>query len=91
MIDGPLSGQWTFLQQNNNTLAEDFYNGIGDLDPDNDDHLMVCVGGDYSTSKEENMPYRGVDSTFQNRHCSKGEAIKDPDNDLTVGVNITSK
>jgi alkaline phosphatase len=36
------------------------------------------------------MPYRGVDSTFQNRHCSSGEALLDPDTGLTIGVNITT-
>jgi hypothetical protein len=33
-------------------MAVDFYNDIGDLDPDNDDHLMVCLGGDYTVSGE---------------------------------------
>jgi alkaline phosphatase len=131
MVDGSLSSQWTFLVQNNMTLAEvrgktvifllavtdvdsnhpfshfilfcptinecttviqlkDFYNDIEDLDPDNGDHLLVCLGGDFTPSGEQNMPYRGVDSTFSNRHCSSGEAIVDPDTGLTIGINVTT-
>lgn len=52
MMNGTLSKQWTFLHQNNDTMAENFYDDIGDLDPDNDDHLMVCLGGDYTVSGE---------------------------------------
>lgn len=43
-----------------------------------------------SASKEENMPYRGVDSTFKSRHCSSGEAVVDPDTGLTIGVEVTT-
>lgn len=91
MVDGPLSKQWTFLTQNNDTLAEDFYNDIGELDPDNGDHLMVCLGGDFTNSGQSNMPYRGVDSTYSNRHCSSGETINDPDTGLPIGVNVTTE
>lgn len=90
MRDGALSSQWTLLEQNNMTLAEDFYNTIGDLDPDNGDHLMVCLGGDFTPSGEQNMPYRGVDSTYGNRWCSSGSRITDPDTELTVGVEVTT-
>lgn len=51
---------------------------------------MVCLGGDYSASGEQNLPYRGVDSTFQNRHCSSGEAVTDPDTGLTIGVEVAT-
>lgn len=36
------------------------------------------------------MPYRGVDSTYSNRHCSSGEGILDPDTGLTIGINVTT-
>eukprot|EP00339_Tiarina_fusa_P012873 CAMPEP_0117001948 /NCGR_PEP_ID=MMETSP0472-20121206/3775_1 /TAXON_ID=693140 ORGANISM="Tiarina fusus, Strain LIS" /NCGR_SAMPLE_ID=MMETSP0472 /ASSEMBLY_ACC=CAM_ASM_000603 /LENGTH=754 /DNA_ID=CAMNT_0004702121 /DNA_START=45 /DNA_END=2309 /DNA_ORIENTATION=+ len=90
MRDGPLSSQWTLFEQNNMTMAEDFYNGIEDLDPDNGDHVLVCVGGDFTSSGQSNMPYRGVDSTFSNRWCSSGEQIIDPDSELTIGINLTT-
>ena len=69
---------------------QDFYDIIEDLDPNNGDHLFVCLGGDYTVSKNDNMPYRGVDSTFSERYCSSGEAIVDPDTGLTIGVNLTT-
>jgi alkaline phosphatase len=61
------------------------------LDPDNDDHLMVCLGGDYTNSKQQNMPYRGVDSTYSNRHCPSGETLIDPDTGLPIGVSVTTE
>jgi alkaline phosphatase len=70
--------------------VQDFYNDIDDLDPDNGDHLMVCLGGDFTPSAQENMPYRGVDSSFSNRWCSAGEALLDPDTGLPISVNVTT-
>lgn len=72
-------------------FLQDFYNDIAHLDPDNDDHLMVCLGGDYTNSKQQNMPYRGVDSTYSNRHCPSGETLIDPDTGLPIGVSVTTE
>jgi alkaline phosphatase len=60
------------------------------LDPDNGDHLLVCVGGDFTASGQSNLPYRGVDSTYGNRFCSSGEAVLDPDTGLPISINPTS-
>lgn len=88
MKSGALSSQWTFLAQNPNVTAAEFYNGIGDLDPDNGDHLLVCWGGDFTPSGQSNLPYRGVDSTYVDRHCSDSEVVSDPDTGLPIGVTV---
>jgi alkaline phosphatase len=51
---------------------------------------MVCVGGDLTPSRQDNMPYRGVDSNFANRWCSSGLRIVHPDTGLAVGVQVTT-
>jgi alkaline phosphatase len=71
-------------------FIQDFYTSARDLDPDNGDHLLVCVGGDFTASGQSNLPYRGVDSSYSNRFCSKGEAVLDPDTGLPVSVTPTS-
>ncbi|CAB9497259.1 Alkaline phosphatase H [Seminavis robusta] len=93
MRNGSLSSSWTFFEQQEGVLAEDFYNGLRDLDPDNGDHVMVCVGGDFSASGEDNMPYRGLDSTYSNRWCSAGIVETDdtdPNNTIPIGVTPNS-
>lgn len=61
------------------------------LDPDFGDHVMVCLSGEErSKSGEDNMPYRGVDSTYSNRWCSSGEEIIDEESGATVGINLTT-
>lgn len=59
------STSFPFLEQN-------FYDSIADLDPDEGDHLLVCLGGDFSASGESNLPFRGADSSYANRWCSQG-------------------
>jgi alkaline phosphatase len=88
MRSGALSRQWTLLTQNPNVTAAEFYDDIGELDPDNGDHLLVCLGGDFTASGESNLPYRGVDSNYANRHCEDGEVTKDPDTGLPIGVTV---
>lgn len=82
------------LPYTSNTLLslQDFYTGeeFTSLDPDNGDHLLVCLGGDYTPSGQSNMPYRGVDSSYANRWCSDGEGITDPDTGLLIGVEATT-
>ena len=89
MIDGALSNEWTFLATNPNITAEDFYAPIQDLDPDDDQHIMVCLGGEYTESGQSNMPYRGLDSSYSQRWCSSGETDFDEDG-KPVGVNVTT-
>jgi alkaline phosphatase len=86
MRSGALSSQWTLLTQSPNVTAANFYNEIGDLDPDNGDHLLVCLGGDFTASGQSNLPYRGVDSTYVNRHCEDSDVINDPDTGLPIAV-----
>jgi alkaline phosphatase len=38
---------------------------------------MVCFGGSYTASGEQNAPYRGLDSSYTNRWCSGGEVESD--------------
>jgi alkaline phosphatase len=85
MLDGgALSSSWTFLYQGKgNATADNFYDSIQDLDPDEEQHLLVCLGGQYSESKESNLPFRGLDSTYDNRWCGDAEQVKDIDDKLT--------
>ena len=95
MIDGALSKSHTFLHQDPTVTAEKFYDSIQDKDPDNGDHVLACFGGQYSAGKDgygktlENMPFRGLDSSYNNRWCSKGTVVKDED-DLPASVTPTS-
>lgn len=95
MIDGGLSKSHTFLKQDPNVKAENFYASIQSKDPDNGDHVLACFGGQYSAGKDgynktlENMPFRGLDSSYSGRWCSRGTVVKDEDN-LPVSVTPTS-
>jgi hypothetical protein len=60
------------------------------LDPDNGDHLLVCLGGDWTASGQQNLPYRGVDSTYTNRFCSSGEELMDIDENPIGAQSTTS-
>jgi alkaline phosphatase len=91
---GPLSSQWTFLYQGiNNSTAENFYDPIQSLDPDDGKHVLACFGGQYTAvaKSEGNMPYRGVDSSYSNRWCSRGSAVRDANNTLIGIVPTTQK
>lgn len=99
MINGTLSKQWTFLTQQENVTAEMFYDGIQDLDPDDDQHIMVCLGGDYTPPhpindtdvvSKDNLPYRGIDSSYSNRWCSNAIETMD-EQDKFGGFNVTSE
>jgi alkaline phosphatase len=75
---GSLSNQWTFLYQGkNNATAANLYDPIQSLDPDDDKHVLVCLGGQYTASKQINLPFRGLDSGYSNRWCSSATAVKD--------------
>ena len=77
---GPLSSQWTFLYQGlNNATASNFYDPIQSLDPDDGKHVLACFGGEYTAvaKSEGNMPFRGLDSTYSNRWCSRGTVVRD--------------
>jgi alkaline phosphatase len=91
MRNGTLSSSWTFLEQSEDILAEEFYNReeFTSLDPDQGDHLLVCLGGDFTASGEDNLPFRGVDSNYANRWCSAGEAILDVD-EMPQGYQVTT-
>lgn len=90
MIDGGLKSSHSFLFQNAAVLAEDFYDSIQDKDPDDGHHVLACFGGEYSgNTKLENMPFRGLDSSYSGRWCSRGSVVKDED-DLPIGVTPTT-
>ena len=90
MINGTLSAEWTFLSQSTDVLAEAFYNPMTDLDPDNGDKVLVCLGGDFTANPQNNLPFRGVDSTYSSRHCSSGSVSTDPDSMKPTGVVATT-
>jgi len=90
MRTGALSSQWTLLEQKEGIMAEDFYKPAAELDPDNGDHLLVCLGGDFTASRQQNLPYRGVDGTYSNRWCSRGNAVLDPDTNLPIAITPNS-
>jgi len=97
MRSGSLSKQWTILETNENVKKEEFYNDIQDLDPDDDQHVLVCLGGDYvsehpnENEDKDNLPYRGVDSSYSNRWCNDGRVILDPVTQEPVGVEAFSE
>ena len=55
---GSLSNQWTLIEQNANVSAADFYAPLEGLDPNDDQHVMICFGGSYTESGQQNAPYR---------------------------------
>ena len=70
---------------------QNFYDGLEALDPDNDDHVVVCMGGDFSPSNKEELPYRGVDSSYSRRRCGKGEVINAPNSSIPIGVKSNTR
>jgi alkaline phosphatase len=91
MIDGALSSKYTFLHQDPAVLAENFYDPIQDKNPDDGDKVLACFGGQYSSDTSlQNMPYRGMDSSYSQRWCSKGIIEKDA-NGATISITPDSK
>jgi alkaline phosphatase len=56
--------------------------GLENLDPDNNQHVLVCLAGDFTSSNQEELPKRGVDSSYSNRWCSQGTIER-------TGINAT--
>ena len=71
-------------------LANDFYNNTQDLDPDNGDHLLVCLGGDYSPSNKFMLPLRGVDGNYRDRWCSRGRVVRNSTTNEPIGIEPTT-
>lgn len=91
MIDGALSSKYTLLTQDPNVLAENFYDPIQVKHPDKGHKVLSCFAGQYSSNtKLQNMPYRGLDSSYTGRWCSKGIKDKDED-DVVIGVTPDSE
>ncbi len=86
---GSLSHQWTLIEQSPDIPAADFYKPLEGLDPNDDQHVMVCFGGGYTESGQSNAPYRGLDSSYTNRYCSSGSVDEDADGNPT-GVTPTT-
>jgi alkaline phosphatase len=42
------------------------------------------MGGDFSRSGQQNMPFRGVDSSYTQRYCSSGTVVADADDNPTA-------
>jgi len=55
---GSLSSQWTLIEQSPDVAAADFYAPLEGLNPNDDQHVMVCWGGSYTASGQQNAPYR---------------------------------
>lgn len=90
MESGSLANQWTVLHQKEGVQAKDFYNTTRDLSPDKGDHLLVCLGGDYSASKKSMLPLRGVDGNYRDRWCSKGNVIRNTTTGEPIAVESTT-
>lgn len=88
MRSGSLSSQWTLIEQSANVTGEHFYAPLEGLDPNDDQHVMVCYGGDAGAG-QSNAPYRGLDSSYSNRWCSKGSVLRD-DEGIATGVEATT-
>lgn len=88
MKSGKMSSEWTVLTQDENITSAEFYKAMEGLDPDDGDHVLVCLGGDFNPSGGSNMPFRGLDSSYSNRWCSGGEEIV---NDAGSVTGYTSK
>ena len=89
MRSGYLSSEFTLFEQQEGVAADNFWSDLEGLDPDNGDKIFGCMGGDFARGNEDNMPYRGLDSTYSNRYCSTSEVIVDVDDNPT-GVNVTT-
>lgn len=89
IMNGNLKDMWTFIHTDPEIMAEDFFEPIKDKHPDNGDHVLMCMGGQYSASRQSNMPYRGLDSDYKDRYCSSSTVIRD-ENEVAVGVNVTT-
>lgn len=90
---GSLSSQWTFLYQGiNGSVASNFYDPIQGLDPDDGKHVLACFGGQYTAvaKSEGNMPFRGLDSSYTNRWCSRGSVVRNANN-VAIGVVPTTQ
>ena len=74
----------------NPAFTQNFYDGIEALDPDNGDHVLVCLGGDFSRSNKEELPYRGVDSSYSSRWCGKGTIKNAPNTSTPIEVTSNS-
>ena len=96
MRNGSLSSMYSVFEQKRGQMAENFYNGLEALDPDKGDKMFACMGGDFArvngTKGTDNMPYRGVDSTYSARYCSNGTVVQEDVDDsnvtIPVGVNV---
>lgn len=69
-------GKWTVLGNKDGQTAEEALAPMANLDPDNGDKVMGCFP---DGSVTDNMPYRGVDSTFSHTVLLDQESIKDKD------------
>jgi alkaline phosphatase len=83
MFNGSLASEWTFLfQGRNNVSAANFYDPIQTLDPDSGRKVMACFGGIYTNTSfsQGNMPFRGLDSSYTDRWCSRGTVVRNANN-----------
>ena len=71
---------------------KNFYTPI--QSPDKNQKVLVCLGGEYTPSAQQNLPFRGVDGNYKQRWCSNGSPI-DASGNVTssskaVGVKVTT-
>ena len=55
---------------------------------------MVCLGGDFTPAGKLgviNLPYRGLDSNYNNRVCENSTTVTDPVKRLPIGVTPNSR
>lgn len=49
----------------------------------------MCFGGDFSEAGEANLPFRGIDSSYNQRWCNSNNIVDDEDGNFLY-VNVSS-
>ena len=85
---GVKSSEWIVLEQGaggRNALT--YYDPIQNASPNNGTHVLACMN---PTPARGNMPYRGLDSSYSNRFCGSGSAVRANSTSPITGVKVTT-
>jgi len=73
-------GKWTVIEQSEGVSGAESLKPMEELHPDSGDKVLGCYGGDYTSSGNSNLPYRGIDSSYhmgKNRYAVNREVDED--------------